>query len=313
MIPCSAPHTHSRVVCILGPTGSGKNDLALDLCRFYSSQIINFDSRQVYRGLPIVTAQPGPDDMRKCPHHLYGFLNPAERMSAGRFVKLASERISAVSAKGCLPLLVGGTGLYLRALIHGLAFIPQVPEKVRAQLQSMCAAQGPEALHKKLEAIDPEYAQKISSKDRQRITRALEVYQATGRTLTQWHGRKKLKPGLSVLKLGMDVEWERLVKSLRFRIEQMLARGAVEEVRSVWAENAYDRNLPALTGIGCRELLDYLEGRLGLNECIEEWFKSTRNYAKRQLTWFRKEPEVHWIRPDQTWEAVRQIQVFLSH
>ena len=313
MIPCSDQNKKQRIVCILGPTGSGKNDLALDLCRFFSSQIINFDSRQVYRGLPIITAQPCPEDMHKCPHHLYGFLSPAERMSAGRFVELARERISAVSDEGCLPLLVGGTGLYLRALIHGLASIPPVPEKLRAEIQSMCAAQGPEALHRKLEAIDPEYAQKISNKDRQRITRSLEVYQATGRTLTQWHGRRTFKSGLSALKLGIDVEWEQLVESLRSRIEKMLVLGALEEVRSVWAENAYDRNLPALSGIGCRELLDYLEGRMDLDECVHEWFRSTRNYAKRQLTWFRKEPEVHWIRPDQTAEAVRQIQAFLNH
>ena len=284
-----------RIICILGPTGSGKNRLALELSGFFPVQIINFDSRQVYQGLPIITAQPGKHELEVCAHHLYGFLSPDKSISAGRFVQMARECIQGVRRESGIPVLVGGTGLYLRSMIHGLAEIPPVGEDVRRALQGRCRQEGPEALHRDLQKIDPEYAARISCKDRQRITRALEVYQATGLNLTAWHRSQPRGPFFRVLKLGVHTQWEQLVHRLHQRIQDMLKAGAVEEVREVCRVYGFNRDLPAMTGIGCREVMDYLAGETDIKTCIETWFKSTRDYAKRQLTWFRKEPGVHWL------------------
>jgi len=300
------------IVCILGPTGSGKNDLALRLSKNFQVNIINFDSRQVYRHLAIITAQPAKDDLQKCPHHLYGFLEPCESMTAGRFAELARECICRVKTTGNLPVLVGGTGLYLRALARGLAPIPEVPGDVRREVQTLCGSLGPEKLHRRLQEVDPCYASRISIRDRQRITRALEVYQATGRTMTSWHESHAPEKGFELLKLGLELEWEQLVQNIWARIEHMVSMGAVEEVRRVWTTHSFDKNLPGLTGIGCREIIEYLEGRLEWEECLRKWFKSTRDYAKRQLTWFRKEQGVKWLRPDQTAPAAELVQEFIS-
>ncbi len=288
-----------KIICILGPTGSGKNKLALDLAGCFPVQVINFDSRQVYQGLPIITAQPGSDELQVCPHHLYGFLKPDKGITAGGFVELAKESIEKVSRESGVPVLVGGTGLYLRSLVHGLADIPPVPEDVRRELQEQCRKQGPESLFQELQLIDPSYAAKISPRDRQRITRALEVFHSTGCTMSSWHENQPRKPFYRVLKLGVHVEWKWLVHGLHKRIQKMLLDGAVQEVRSVCREYGFNRSLPAMTGIGCREVLAYLAGEIDMHVCIERWFKNTRDYAKRQLTWFKKEPGVNWVSPEE--------------
>ncbi len=299
------------IACILGPTGSGKNDLALRLSENFPVHVVNFDSRQVYRHLAIITAQPAKNDLHKCPHHLYGFLEPYESMTAGRFVELARECIFQVKKTGGLPVLVGGTGLYLRALARGLAPIPEVPGDVRREVQALCGTLGPEKLHRRLQEIDPCYASRISIRDRQRITRALEVYQATGRTMSSWHENHAPEKGIELLKLGLELEWEQLVQNIWGRIELMVSMGAVEEVRRVWTMHSFDKNLPGLTCIGCREIIEYLEGRLEWEECLQKWFKSTRDYARRQLTWFRKEPGVHWLKPHQAPLAAELLRGFI--
>ncbi len=284
-----------EIICILGPTGSGKNKLALELSSSFPVQIINFDSRQVYQGVPIITAQPGEDEFEVCPHHLYGFLTPDKSISAGRFVEMARDCIAGVSRESGIPVLVGGTGMYLRSLVQGLASIPPVGEGVRRALQVRCRQEGPQALHHELRKIDPEYAARISSRDRQRITRALEVYQSTGYNLTAWHMSQPSGPFFHVLKLGVQTEWEQLVYGLQKRIQRMLQQGAVEEVQALCRVYGFNRDLPAMTGIGCREVMDFLAGETDMQTCAQRWFKNTRDYAKRQLTWFRKEPDVHWV------------------
>ena len=301
-----------EIICILGPTGSGKNRLALDLSAFFPVQIINFDSRQVYQGVPIITAQPGKHELQVCPHHLYGFLAPDESISAGRFVEMARDCIAGVSGESGIPVLVGGTGMYLKSLVHGLARIPPVGKDVRRGLQVRCMEEGPEALHRELRRIDPEYAARISSRDRQRITRALEVYQSTGFKLTTWHRNQPRGPFYRVLKLGVLAEWEQLVHGLHKRIQCMLKAGAVEEVQALCRVYGFNPNLPALTGIGCREVMDFLAGDTDMQTCVQRWFKNTRDYAKRQMTWFKKEPDVHWVEAGGFFEAKDMVENFFD-
>ena len=301
-----------EIICVLGPTGSGKNRLALELSSFFPVQIVNFDSRQVYQGLPIITAQPGRHELEVCPHHLYGFLAPDKSINAGSFVQMARDCIAAVSRESCIPVLVGGTGMYLRSLIYGLAGIPSVGEDVRKALQARCQQEGPEVMHHELQKIDPEYAARISSRDRQRITRALEVYQATGLNLTTWHRNQPSDPFFRVLKLGVHTQWEQLVHGLQKRIQDMLKAGAVEEIQEVCREYGFNRDLPAMTGIGCREVMDFLAGNTDMQTCVHRWFKNTRDYAKRQLTWFRKEPEVHWLETGDVFRARELVENFFK-
>lgn len=301
-----------EIICILGPTGSGKNKLALELSSSFPVQIINFDSRQVYQGVPIITAQPGEDEFEVCPHHLYGFLRPDESISAGRFVEMARDCIARVSQQSGIPILVGGTGMYLRSLVQGLARIPPVGEVVRRDLQMRCREEGPEILHRELRRIDPEYAARISARDRQRITRALEVYQSTGYNITAWHRSQPSGPFFRVLKMGVQTEWEQLVHGLQKRIQVMLQAGAVEEVQALCRGYGFNRDLPALTGIGCREVMDFLAGETDMQTCVQRWFKNTRDYAKRQLTWFRKEPDVHWVETGNFFEAKGMFENFFE-
>ena len=284
-----------RIICILGATGTGKTDLALFLAKKIDISVINFDSRQVYKELPIVTAQPGVEEQSVCPHYLYGFLTIREKISAGEFVSLASDLIWREWKRGRVPVLVGGTGLYLRSLLYGLAPIPPVPDSARKEVKQKCEKYGPEKLYQELEKIDPEYARKIHARDRQRIIRALEVYLGTGVTISNWHKRHKPELKFLALKVGLSYNLDDLTKRLDARIDKMIALGAVEEV-----ENAYkvykDETLPGFSGIGCPEIIAYLKGEITFEQARKMWLKNTRAYAKRQITWFKKEDDIFWLR-----------------
>lgn len=286
------------VVCLVGPTGAGKTAAAVELARALGGAVVNLDSRQIYQGLEIVTAQPTLAERRGVEHLLYGFLPPRQAMSAGRFAELARTALAELQGRGLVPILVGGTGLYLDSLLGGLADIPETPAAIRDKWQRLCAERGPEALHAELQAQDPAYAARIHPRDRQRITRALEVLDSTGQTFSQWHADAAQEQAiLPALKLAVDLPREELLARLAARIEAMLAAGALEEMRQAYA-NCPDESAPGFTGIGCPELLQHLLGRLDLEAAKALWFKRTKDYAKRQLTWFRKDPAIQWFRPD---------------
>lgn len=286
-----------KIVCVLGPTGSGKNDLALDLRSFFPLEVINFDSRQVYADLPVVTAQPSEMEKKLCPHHLYGFLGLQERISAGKFVEMARQCIAEVTARGSIPFLVGGTGLYLRSLTYGLADIPLVPQKITDELEKQCLQSGVQLLYQSLKLVDPDYAGKITGRDRQKIVRALGVYEASGKPFSIWHKEQSKTPLYDVLKLGIMKDLNDLEPDLDTRISRMIDAGAVEEVKKAWTDSGYDAELPAFSGIGCREIIDYIQGETDLEQTRKSWLKKTRSYAKRQLTWFRKEQDIKWLQP----------------
>lgn len=278
-----------RVVCLLGPTGTGKTRAALSLGR--DVEVVNFDSRQVYEDFPIITAQPTPEERALAPHHLYGFLPTAESMNAARMAELVAGVAADVAARGNLPVLVGGTGLYLRVLLRGIAPIPEIPEDVRARVLERLEREGPQRLHAELAEIDPDYAAVIHPNDRQRNARAREVWLTTGRTMSWWHARACPVRALRALCLGVTADLDELTPRLAARIGEMIREGALDEARRAY-RRCPDPAAPGWSGIGCAELLAWLEGDCSLDEAEDRWVRNTRAYAKRQMTWLRRERDL---------------------
>lgn len=291
--------SRARVICLAGPTGSGKTAAALLLAQKLHGAVINADSRQVYADFPLITAQPNAAERAECPHYLYAFLESGVKISAGQWVALALEKIAELRAQGRVPILVGGTGLYFKALLEGIAEIPAVDAGIGLRLTEECGALGTRALHARLACVDAGYAARIHPHDSQRIVRALEVWEGTGKTFSWWHSHAMPEPQCEGLRLALDWSLEALTPRLVQRIRMMLDEGAVEEARAAW-QKCPQADAPAWSGIGCVELLDYLQGRCSLQEACTRWAASTRRYAKRQLTWFRADKQLQWFKPEAT-------------
>lgn len=285
------------IVCLLGPTGTGKTAAAIVIAQRINASVINFDSRQVYTDFPNITAQPDEDEQAACPHHLYGFLPTDEKMTAARFVDLAMKKIEEVRAEGRLPILVGGTGMYLKSLLSGIAPIPEIPEDIRTSVLARIKLEGPQKLHAELMINDPDYAAKIHPNDTQRNARAAEVFLATGKSMTWWHTHGEHTPApYTALKIGMQIALDDLEPHLAKRIGVMIETGALDEARAATKIND-DPKAPGWSGIGCAELLAYLKDEITLEEARQKWVKNTRAYAKRQITWFKKEADINWFSP----------------
>ncbi len=236
------------IVCLLGPTGTGKTAAAIAISKRMDASVINFDSRQVYEDFPLITAQPDAEEQTACPHLLYGFLPTDEKMTAARFVELAMEKIEEVRAQGRLPILVGGTGMYLKSLLSGIAPIPEIPDDIRQSVQDRVKAEGPQRLHAELTETDPDYAAKIHPNDTQRNARAAEVYLATGKCMTWWHTNSEHTPApYTALKVGMQIELNELEPHLAKRIGIMVEHGALDEAKAAM-DKCDDRNAPGWTG-----------------------------------------------------------------
>lgn len=301
----------SPIVCVLGPTGTGKSKLALYLAYQFNGEIINFDSRQFYKNFPCITDQPSNEYKRQCPHWLYGIFEINEKLDAGKFKELAEHAIEKVLAKDHLPILVGGTGLYLQALLYGLAPIPNIPDSIRRQILKKFKEKGIDYLYSWLKDVDPKAADNIHKKDRQRITRALEVYKFTGKPISWWQEQyKKKQPQYNALKIGLWKDLNELISDLSIRIDRMLEQEALQEVRQVW-QHYPNENVPGWTAIGCTEILQYLRGHCTLVEAKEQWLQKTRAYAKRQLTWFKKEENIIWFRPEEKEKIKNKIEKWL--
>ncbi len=284
-----------RFVCLVGPTGVGKSALALRVAQTVATGIVNADSRQVYKAFPLITAQPSDEDRALCPHALYGFLATEERLSAGAWARMALDSISRFMEQGRLPLLVGGTGLYLRALTDGIVDIPRVPDHVSRQLAADYERDGSVKLHERLSAIDSEYAARIHPHDRQRVLRALEVFETTGKNFSWWHKQTPAPPDADILYLGVRLPLASLTPFLAHRVDKMLAAGAAEEARAEFVRCPGDA--PGWSGIGCKELRGWLRGNTTFAEARELWIRNTRAYAKRQLTWFNADSRILWFEP----------------
>lgn len=279
------------VVVIGGPTASGKSGMALDIAEALGGTVINADSMQLYADLDVLTARPGPADLARVPHRLYGVLPASERGSAARWRAMALAEIAAAHAAGRLPVVVGGTGLYLRSLMEGLSAVPAIPEEVRRAAHARLQDLGGEAFRAELVARDPASA-KLNPGDTTRLTRAWEVLEATGHPLSHWQTRtaEGAPEGLAFTVLVLDPPREALYANCDRRFELMMGQGALEEVRRLDAqalEKSLSPDLPALKALGVPELRRYLRNELSLDEAIALAQQSTRRYAKRQVTWFR--------------------------
>lgn len=306
--PGSASMTESRpVICLMGPTAAGKTDLAVELVRNLPCDIVSVDSAMVYCGMDIGTAKPGPDILAAAPHRLIDIRDPAETYSAAEFCEDARREVAEIHAAGRIPLLVGGTGLYFRAFEQGLAAMPGASHHVRQRLTAEAATQGWEALHARLAAVDPDSAERIHPNDPQRLQRALEVYELTGRPLSEWWSAAAGEPiGHDLIKLVVaPAEREVLRQRARQRFHAMLEAGLVEEVRALFERGDLDPAMASMRMVGYRQIWRYLAGELDYQNMITHAIAATRQLAKRQLTWFRSEEDAHWF--DSTHEALNDM------
>lgn len=279
-------------IALMGPTASGKTDLAVRLVRELPVEIVSVDSVMVYRDMDIGSAKPGPDILAEAPHRLIDFLDPAEACSAARFAELARREMAEITAAGRIPLLVGGTMLYFRALIHGLSRLPAADAVLRAQLEQEALERGWAAMHARLGEVDPQAAERIHPNDPQRIQRALEVYELTGMPLSQLQQQNEPLPWqfvkLALIPSDRAVLHERIAR----RFAQMLEQGLVEEVEALFRRGDLHEQMPSIRAVGYRQLWHYLQGRINYTQMQEQGVAATRQLAKRQLTWLRSESGV---------------------
>jgi tRNA dimethylallyltransferase len=291
------------VTLIAGPTASGKSALALRLARSAGGEIVNADSMQVYADLRVLTARPSPQDEAAAPHHLFGVADAAEAWSVGRWLEAATAVIADIAARGRPAIVVGGTGLYFRALTMGLADVPTVPASVRLEAQALYDAIGEAAFRAGVAEVDPLAAERIAAADRQRLMRAHEVYAATGRPLSDWQTRTSpaLAPGSwcgLVLEPPRDLVYARCDE----RLEAMLGAGALDEVARLDGRGL-DAKLPAMKALGVAPFAAHLRGDIGLDEALARARQDTRRYAKRQVTWFRHQ-NADWPRAQSADEVI---------
>jgi len=279
------------VLIVAGPTASGKSRLAIAIAEAFDGIVINADSMQVYGELAILTARPRAEALARVAHRLYGVLSVRDPCSAGRWRQMALDEIAAAHAVGKLPIVTGGTGLYLKTLVEGIAELPPIPQTVRAKARELYDELGGGGFHAALAKRDPASAERVGSRDRQRLVRAWEVLEATGRPLTAWQAAAggKRPAQLRFAAILLDPPRISLYQAIERRLDNMLSEGAVDEVAAILAMKL-DPHLPALRAVGVSELVRHLEGELSLDEALTLAKLSTRRYAKRQLTWFHNQP-----------------------
>jgi tRNA dimethylallyltransferase len=293
----------SKALLIAGPTASGKSALALELAERVDGAVINTDSMQVYRDLRIITARPTPEEEALVPHRLYGHVDAAVNYSAGSWVSDATSVLAEMRAQNRRPIFVGGSGLYFKALTRGLSAVPPIPDDIRESVRARLARDGVEALHAELARRDPLSAERLKPRDRTRIARALEVVEATGRSLTDWHreGLPPLLPPGQFNALFLSPERDELYTRIDARFDAMLKAGALDEVAAL-AARKLDPLLPAMKAHGVPALIRHISGEIPLDEAAHVGRADTRHYAKRQFTWFRHQlPEFEWVKPEAAW------------
>jgi tRNA dimethylallyltransferase len=298
-------------ILIAGPTASGKSALALALAEQFGGTIVNADSMQVYRDLRIITARPSPEDEARVPHRLYGHVDAGENYSTGRWCRDVAEVLAETAAQGRIPILVGGTGLYFKALTSGLAAVPPIPADIRTHVRGRLQSEGVAPLFAELTKRDPVTAQRLMPNDRSRISRALEVVLATGRSLTDWYreGLPALIDPTRAVKVFLTCERKQLVARIETRFAVMLKGGALDEVKALAARHL-DPLLPAMKAHGVPWLLRHLNGEISIDEAAAGAVMDTRRYAKRQVTWFRNQM-VDWtaVEPETAYVTItKQIE-----
>lgn len=283
------------LIAIVGPTASGKTDVAIELAKIIKGEIISADSMLVYRQMDIGTAKPTLEEMQGIPHHMIDLVEPNEEFSVAMYQSKVEQLIDDITKDGHIPILAGGTGLYVRAVIDHYDFTPPAKENhLREELKSEAARLGAEAMHRKLSEVDPKSAERLHPNDIRRVIRALEVYYQTGKTISEYqYISKEDKPKYNLKMFGLTMDRQLLYKRIEQRVDLMLEKGLVDEVKVLLRQ--YQTWGTALQGLGYKEIISYLKGECSLEEASEILKRNTRRFAKRQLTWFRADQRIHWL------------------
>ena len=297
----------SKVIVICGPTASGKTALSIELAKKINGEIISCDSMQIYKYMDIGTAKPTPEEQKEVKHHLIDFVEPDQRYSVAEYKKDAEKSIEEILAKGKTPIIVGGTGLYVDSLIYGIEY-PEIEldEEYRKQLEKEANENGLESLYNRAKEIDSKAMEKISPNDKKRIIRVLEIYKATGKTKTEQEIESRtheVKYDYKVFAIKMDRE--KLYERINQRVDMMIEKGLIEEVQNILKK--YDKFPTAMQGLGYKEVVEYLEGKTTKEEMIEKIKMQTRRYAKRQITWFKKNKQTIWIENNELSKILEEI------
>lgn len=302
----------NRVLCILGPTASGKTDLAIKLAQKLPCDLISVDSAMVYRGMSIGTAKPDPETLKAFPHALIDICDPANPYSVAQFRQDALRCIERSLAQNRLPILVGGSMLYHRVLQQGIAELPEANHSIRAELQKKAEVIGWEVLHRDLQKIDPIAAKRINSNDSQRLLRALEVFCISGKTLSHfWEEQEASAPPYSFLNIGLQVDRPLLRERIADRFKMMIKEGFIDEVRELYARADIRIDLPSMKSVGYQQAWQYLDGQISQEQMIEHAINATRQFAKRQMTWLRRWPNLEWLTPSSP-QCINKIMAFIS-
>ena len=284
----------TRVIAVVGPTASGKTELAVELAVRLNGEVVSADSMQIYKYMDIATAKPSKEEMRGIPHHLIDFVEPDEKFSVARYVELAHAAVADIAGRGRVPIIAGGTGLYVDSLLQNISFSPQESDEgLRRELNAMAAEKGGAYMLELLREIDPQSAERLHPNNVGRIIRAIELYRITGVTMSEQLARSHGEQIYEPLFIGLDFrERERLYERINLRVDRMLEAGLLDELKALERRGFSDT---ACQAIGYKELAGWQRGEMSFDAAVEELKRSTRRYAKRQLTWFRRNPDTHWF------------------
>jgi tRNA dimethylallyltransferase len=301
-----------KIIIICGPTALGKTSTAINLSRTFNGEIVGADSMQIYKYMDIGTAKPTADEQSRVSHHMIDLIDPDGHFDARQFAEMAGEKIMTLCARNITPFVVGGTGLYIKALVNGLFTAGRTDIRVRERLQEQARIYGSDFLHQRLSRHDSDTAARIHPNDSYRIVRALEIYALTGTTITEFqreHGFKDNR--FRALKIGLNINREVLYERINHRVDEMIEAGFLNEVKGL-LNMGYSDHLKSMQSIGYRHLVDFIKGRCSWDETMRTLKRDTRRYAKRQLTWFKADPEIIWKEPGQIKEIQRLIKKFLQ-
>lgn len=289
----------NKIIAVAGPTASGKTALAVEIAKAVGGEIVSCDSMQIYKDLSIGTAKPDAEEMQGIPHHMIDFVEPQRRYSVADFVDDARACIDDILARGKVPVIAGGTGLYMDSVLNNISFADfDSDPDFREEMQKLADAEGKEAVHSLLQKADPEAAEKIHPNNVRRVIRALEVCRVTGKTFTQVNLESVRDAVYDALIIGIDRDREKLYERINLRVDIMLEKGLLTEVRDLYGKGI-GADTTAMQAIGYKELVRYLEGRCTYDEAVEKIKMESRRYAKRQLTWFRRNPDILWFNADE--------------
>ncbi|MCF8067071.1 MAG: tRNA (adenosine(37)-N6)-dimethylallyltransferase MiaA [Desulfobacterales bacterium] len=304
--------TKPDLIVICGPTGIGKTSAGIEAAEYFNGEIIGADSMQVYRYMDIGTAKPTAGEQARIHHHMIDVADPDEPFDAARFNKMASLCIDKLAGEGKVPFLVGGTGLYIKALVHGLFEGAPADEQIRAKLKKEADEQGAGKLFKRLQACDPETAVKLHINDTYRITRALEIYEITGKTAAELYRAHAFSDEpYKVLKIGLHMDRVDLYERINQRVDIMIDEGLLDEVKRL-IEMGYSAELKSMQSIGYKHMADFIAGKYSWDQSVDLMKRDTRRYAKRQFTWFRADKEMNWVGMNQIGEIKKRVERFLK-